>query len=75
MSRADPAAAVALSARLSRATRGIRWYVRGVLGEDAYERYLAHHARTRCDHRPMTEREFWRDRTDAMEKDPKSRCC
>ena len=64
-----------VAARLVRAARAVRWLMRGVVGADAYERYLAHHHRTHGELPPMTEREFWRDRTDAMERNPKSRCC
>lgn len=56
--------------------RGIRWYVRGVMGEDAYEKYLAHVAGEHADGaRVMTEREFWRDRTDRQDANPEGRCC
>ena len=77
MAEATPVAAAATSpaARLVRAARAVRWYLRGITGADAYERYLEHHARTHCELPPMTEREFWRDRTDAMERNPTSRCC
>ncbi|GGH64913.1 YbdD/YjiX family protein [Rothia aerolata] len=51
------------------------WFANGVLGGDKYEKYLAHHRATGCTHAPMTEREFWRDYTDRMEKNPGSRCC
>lgn len=62
-------------ARVGRAARWLRWYVRGVIGADAYERYLEHHARQHCQAPALSEREFWRERTDAMGRDPKSRCC
>ena len=61
--------------------RGIAWFVRGVLGEDAYDKYAAHHAATRsapgdCGVEPvMTEREFWRDQTDRQQRNPQGRCC
>ena len=61
--------------------RGIRWYVRGVMGDDAYEKYLAHAAAehgasTAAVGTPvMTEREFWRDRTDRQDANPQGRCC
>ena len=31
--------------QLVRAARAVRWYVRGVVGADAYERYLEHQQR------------------------------
>ncbi len=64
-----------LAARVVRAAKAVRWFIRGVVGADAYERYLEHHQRTHCEVAPMSERDFWRDRTDAMERNPKSRCC
>ncbi|HEX8518815.1 MAG TPA: YbdD/YjiX family protein [Pseudonocardia sp.] len=69
---------------LVNALRDVRWWVRGVLGADAYDRYLDHHRR--CAEEggaaghgptgpPMTEREFWRARTDHQERNPQGRCC
>lgn len=51
--------------------------VRGVLGADAYENYLAHHEATHDteNHPPMTEREFWHDRDDRQDHNPQGRCC
>jgi uncharacterized short protein YbdD (DUF466 family) len=53
----------------------LTWWVKGVLGEDAYQRYLDHHRRSGCDGRILTEREFWRAHYDRLERDPQSRCC
>lgn len=59
--------------------RGFAWFVRGVLGEDAYDKYAAHHAATHGGEAggepAMTEREFWRDQTDRQEHNPQGRCC
>lgn len=64
---------------LLRGWHGVRWWFRGVVGADAYERYLERHARLARqrghDHAPMTEREFWRARTDHQERNPQGRCC
>jgi uncharacterized short protein YbdD (DUF466 family) len=49
--------------------------VQGVLGEDAYVRYLDHHGRAGHPGPPMTEREFWRARSDRQETDLRGRCC
>ncbi|WP_077489316.1 YbdD/YjiX family protein [Sinomonas mesophila] len=61
------------------ALAAVRAYLRGVMGADAYERYLEHHraeeAAGRCAAPPLTEREFWRDRTDRQDTDPQGRCC
>ncbi|MEY8039278.1 YbdD/YjiX family protein [Saccharopolyspora cebuensis] len=49
--------------------------MRGVVGEDAYERYLAHHRAHHPDEAPLPEREFWRRHVDRQEANPGSRCC
>jgi uncharacterized short protein YbdD (DUF466 family) len=54
---------------------GVRWYLREVTGESAYDRYVAH---MRADHpsQPvMTRREFERHRQDDREARPQARCC
>ncbi|MFC5137096.1 YbdD/YjiX family protein [Actinomycetospora rhizophila] len=58
-----------------RAWRGLAWWMRGVVGANAYEQYLASHHRRGHDHAPMTEREFWRARIDHQERNPQGRCC
>jgi len=55
--------------------RGIRWYVTNLMGDTAYETYLAHHRRQHPDDEPMTERQFWRDRMDEQDRNPGARCC
>jgi uncharacterized short protein YbdD (DUF466 family) len=63
---------------LRSAAAGLAWYVRAVSGEDAYERYLAHHRSahgTESAVPALTEREFWRDRTDRQDTNPQGRCC
>lgn len=48
---------------------------RGMAGLDAYDRYVRHHRA----HHPGTPvpsaAEFWRERWDAQERQPNSRCC
>jgi uncharacterized short protein YbdD (DUF466 family) len=59
--------------------RDFAWFFKGVMGEDAYEKYKTHyeavHATGGPDQPLMTEREFWRDMTDRQERNPQSRCC
>ncbi|MCA4134460.1 YbdD/YjiX family protein [Arthrobacter sp. M4] len=55
--------------------RGLVGYLEGVLGADAYRKYLAHHHEAGHAFPPMTEREFWRDRTDRQDTSPQGRCC
>ena len=61
-------------AGIRRALDAVRWFVGGVLGEDAYTKYLAH-AATHEGVAVMTEREFWRDHTDRQGANPEGRCC
>ena len=61
--------------RLRRGWRAAAWYVREVVGENDYDKYVAHLAR-RHPGRPLpSRRDFERAKTDRMEADPKARCC
>jgi uncharacterized short protein YbdD (DUF466 family) len=69
---------------LSTGARHLAWFLNGMLGGDAYEKYTAHHRAVHAGHagdgtepreKLMTEREFWRDRTDREERNPQGRCC
>jgi uncharacterized short protein YbdD (DUF466 family) len=54
--------------------RKIWQYLRQVSGDDAYERYLAHHRQAHAGESPMTQEQHYRKRQD--EKWSKvSRCC
>ncbi|NKX56329.1 YbdD/YjiX family protein [Arthrobacter mobilis] len=55
--------------------QGFVWYVKAVLGEDAYQVYLDHHRRVHPGTEPMSEREFWRDKMDRQDRNPQGRCC
>lgn len=52
-----------------------RWFIRGMLGENAYQAYLAHHERSGCPTPALSERDYWRWRTDWQERNPQGRCC
>lgn len=61
--------------RLSEALRGLRWYVREVTGESAYDHYLEH-ARQGDPAAPVLSRDaFERERQDRREGTPQQRCC
>lgn len=63
--------------RLARCGSGIRWYLRELMGDSAYPRYLAHRA-AHGDGLPgpaLTEREFWREKYRDDAANPRSRCC
>ncbi|MFJ5301885.1 YbdD/YjiX family protein [Streptomyces sp. NPDC088350] len=56
---------------------GVRWYVRELTDESAYERYVAHVRRHHPDTDVPDRRTFERMRTDRQEADPRRdfRCC
>lgn len=60
-----------------RVWRDVRWFMRGVMGADAYEKYLDHYWTNHGPDAgpPLTEREFWRDRDDRRDANPEGRCC
>ncbi|WDV54426.1 YbdD/YjiX family protein [Streptomyces coeruleorubidus] len=62
---------------LRRAYRGVRWYVRELTDESAYDRYVAHVRREHPDAEVPSRRDFERLRTQRQEKDPRQgfRCC
>jgi uncharacterized short protein YbdD (DUF466 family) len=49
-------------------------FVREVTGDDAYERYLAHHRQAHSDEPPMSQDEYFRFRL-AQKWSRVSRCC
>jgi uncharacterized short protein YbdD (DUF466 family) len=59
---------------LRRACDGFVWYVTGLFGGHAYEKYLRYHRATGCSAPPMAEKEYWRDRQDRDDAS-QSRCC
>ena len=59
--------------RVRRAVAGALWYVREVLGENAYEHYLTHQRRDHPDAQVLTRREFECRRMDQMEIRPGQR--
>ena len=55
--------------------RGFAAYLGGVLGADASKKYLEHPEAAGHTSPPLTERDFWRDRTDRQDTSPQGRCC
>ncbi|AJT42587.1 YbdD/YjiX family protein [Psychromicrobium lacuslunae] len=55
--------------------RAIAWYVKGLMGEDAYQKYRAHQLAAHPGQPIMTERQFWRDHADRQDANPQGRCC
>jgi uncharacterized short protein YbdD (DUF466 family) len=64
-----------VTAGLRRAVTGTLWYVREVMGENAYDHYLAHQRRHHPDEPVLSRREFECRRMDHMEVRPGQRCC
>jgi uncharacterized short protein YbdD (DUF466 family) len=62
-----------VTAALSRAWEGVRWYLKEFTGEARWDDYLEHCAEH--GHAPMSRYEFERQRTDAAERNPVTRCC
>lgn len=67
--------ASALFPAVRRGLGKVRWYLEGMMGADAYRRYVDHHAATHPGCAPMSERQFWRDKYDWEERNPQGRCC
>jgi uncharacterized short protein YbdD (DUF466 family) len=61
--------------RLAAAAGGALWYLREVMGENAYEHYLEHRRRNHPDEPVLPRAEFERRRMDELERNPRVRCC
>lgn len=61
--------------RIRRGARGFRWFWNGMVGADAYQRYVAHLRRNHPDCPVPSEKEFWRAKYADMDANPKTRCC
>ncbi|PTT19445.1 hypothetical protein DBR36_07545 [Microbacterium sp. HMWF026] len=72
---ADDDSGQTLRCRLARAGRGIRWYVTTLMGDRAYDVYVAHLRAHHPAATPLTERQFWRQRSDEQDRNPGARCC
>lgn len=61
--------------RLGESLRRARGLWRDLTGESAYEHYLLRHRLEHPDREPMGERQFWRERARAAERNVSSGCC
>ena len=59
--------------RLATLSRQISWYVGSLMGDNHYQRYVAHRARTHPGSPVMSERDYWRMRYRTSDVEP--RCC
>ena len=64
-----------MTSRLRRAADGALWYVREVMGENAYDHYLAHQRRDHPAEPVLSRRDFERRRMDQLDDHPRARCC
>ena len=60
---------------LKQAFAGVRWYLREVSGESAYDHYVEHMRREHPGQPVMSRRDYERRRQDAREENPRARCC
>ena len=60
---------------LARTWKNLRWFFRGITGADAYDKYLAHQQATHPGEPVLGEREFWKEKWEDAERNPKTRCC
>ena len=61
---------------LRRGAAWLYWYLKEIMGENAYLHYLESYRRRHgTDEGAMTSRQFWKDLTDAQDRNPKARCC
>ncbi|GAB2463663.1 YbdD/YjiX family protein [Xylanimonas ulmi] len=58
-----------------RAWRALAWYVKGVLGESDYQRYVAHLRRHHPSAPVPSVSEYWRARYADQDANPGARCC
>jgi uncharacterized short protein YbdD (DUF466 family) len=61
--------------RLGAAAGRALWYLREVMGENAYEHYLEHRRRTHPGEPILSRGEFERRRMDELDERPAARCC
>jgi uncharacterized short protein YbdD (DUF466 family) len=64
-----------VTGRLGRGAGRVLWYLREVLGEHDYDRYLEHQRRAHPAGPVLSRREFERRRMDRLEVRPGQRCC
>jgi uncharacterized short protein YbdD (DUF466 family) len=60
---------------IRKGARWLRWYLREVSGESAYDRYVEHTRAEHPDQEVLSRRDFERQRMDDRDARPQSRCC
>jgi uncharacterized short protein YbdD (DUF466 family) len=64
-----------MTAWAGRTASRLLWYLREVMGENAYDHYLEHRRRGHPDEPVLSRREFERRRMDERDTHPETRCC
>lgn len=64
-----------MTATVRRGVRWLRWYLREVAGESAYDRYLEHAGAGHPGRPVLSRRQFERQRMDERDSRPQQRCC
>jgi uncharacterized short protein YbdD (DUF466 family) len=54
---------------------GVRWYLREVSGESAYDHYVEHMRRDHPGQPVISRRDYERRRQDERNENPRARCC
>jgi uncharacterized short protein YbdD (DUF466 family) len=61
--------------RFATAARQIGWYCSSLMGDNHYRRYVMHRTRSHPGEPVCSEREYWRMRHEATDRNPGARCC
>lgn len=64
-----------MTTTIRKGARWLRWYLREVSGESAYDRYVEHTRAEHPDQEVLSRRDFERQRMDDRDARPQSRCC
>jgi uncharacterized short protein YbdD (DUF466 family) len=64
-----------VTATVRQGARWLRWYLREVSGESAYDRYVEHVRAEHPGQEVLSRREFERRRMDDRDARPEARCC
>ena len=75
LQRASARGGDAIAMSLREAVSGVRWYLREVSGESAYDRYVEHMRRDHPDQPVMSRRDYERRRMRMRDENPRARCC
>ena len=66
---------MALVERMVTAARALSWYITSLMGDRAYDVYVAHLALEHPGRVPVPERQYWRERYREQDEKPGARCC